>query len=453
MREEKTSVLDMTEGDYKKKLLVFAFPLFLSQVFQQLYNTADSFIVGNFLGKEALAAVSSSGTLIFLLTSFFIGLSAGAGIVVSRHFGAKHFRRLSLSIHTDLMLGLTSGIFLTLAGVIFSPHILEAMGTAPSVLPESVKYFRHYFAGGVFIVLYNTCSGIMNALGDSRRSLRYLMISSVLNIFLDYLFIGIFGLGVEWAGIATAISLFVSVGLSLAYLMKKGTVYQVSLKKLRFDKNILKQILHFGLPTGVQNSVIGFANVIVQSNINTFGADAMAGYGVFSKLEGMAFLPINSFAMAISTFVSQNMGAKKVRRAWDGARFSILFSMILAEGIGVLFFFGSPYLMRLFTQDSVVIGYGVTQARIFSFFFFLLTYSHLVAATCRGAGKSVIPMLVMLFVWCFLRIAYITAVMNIVHDIRFVYWAYPLTWSISSVIYYIYLKKTKLFEIKKDLQL
>lgn len=448
MKVEKTGVLDMTEGDYKKKLLVFAFPLFLSQVFQQLYNTADSLIVGNFLGKEALAAVSSSGNLIFLLTSFFIGLSAGAGIVVSRHFGAKHYRRLSLSIHTDLMLGLSSGIFLTVAGMIFSPHILKAMGTAPSVLPESVKYFRHYFAGGVFIVLYNTCSGIMNALGDSKRSLRYLMISSVLNIFLDYLFIGVFGLGVEWAGIATVISLFVSVVLSLAYLMKKGTVYEVSFKKLKFDKNILKQILHFGLPTGVQNSVIGFANVIVQSNINTFGADAMAGYGVFAKLEGMAFLPINSFAMAISTFVSQNMGAKKIKRAWEGARFSIIFSMALAEGIGLIFFFFIPYFMKIFSTDPIVIGYGVTQARIVAFFFFLLTYSHLVAATCRGAGRSVVPMLVMLFVWCFLRIAYITAVMNIVHDIRPVYWAYPLTWSISSIIYSIYLKKSKLFEEK-----
>lgn len=439
----------MTEGNYRKNIMVFAFPLLLSQVFQQLYNTADSLMVGNFLGKEALAAVSSSGNLIFLLTSFFIGLSAGAGIVISRHFGAKHYRRLSLAIHTDLMLGITAGLFLTLSGVIFSPHILRAMGTAPSVLPLSVKYFRFYFLGGIFIVLYNTCSGIMNALGDSKRSLRYLMISSVLNILLDYLFIGVMGLGVEWAAIATTISLFVSVFLSFKYLMKEGTIFQVRLSKIRFDSAILKQILHLGLPAGVQNSVIGFANVIVQSNINSFGADAMAGYGVFAKLEGMAFLPINSFAMAVSTFVSQNMGAKKIRRAKEGSNFGILFSMLLSELIGVIFFFLIPRLMTLFTKDPNVIHFGTMQAQTVAFFFFLLTYSHLVAAACRGAGRSVVPMLVMLFVWCFLRIAYITWIMDLIHDIRFVYWAYPLTWSISSVIYFIYLKKSDMFKETK----
>lgn len=449
MKDEKKGVLDMTEGSYKKKLMIFAFPLFLSQVFQQLYNTADSLIVGNFLGKEALAAVSSSGTLIFLLTSFFVGLSAGAGIVVSRHFGAKHCRRLSLAIHTDLMLGICMGLFLTFVGVVFSSHILKTMETAPSVLPESVKYFRFYFAGGIFIVLFNTCSGIMNALGDSRRSLRYLMISSVLNISLDLLFIGVFKLGVEWAAIATLISLFVSVALSVSYLMRRGTVFQVRLSKLRFEKNILMQILHFGVPTGVQNSVIGFANVIVQSNINSFGADAMAGYGVFSKLEGMAFLPINSFAMAISTFVSQNMGAKKAERARAGARFGITFSVIVAECIGGLFFLFVPHLMKLFSDDAEVLRYGIMQARTVSLFFFLLTYSHLVAATCRGAGKSVTPMLIMLFIWCFLRIAYIITVMDIFHDIRFVYWAYPITWVISSVIYFIILRKSDIFA-KKD---
>lgn len=446
MEEKKSGVLDMTEGSYKKKIIVFALPLLLSQVFQQLYNTADSLIVGNFLGKEALAAVSSSGNLIFLLTSFFIGLSAGAGIVISRHFGAKHYTRLSLSIHTDLMLGLCAGVFLTLVGVIFSPHILKAMGTAPSVLPESIKYFRAYFAGGIFIVLYNICSGIMNALGDSKRSLRYLMIASVLNIFLDIIFIGILGLGVKWAAIATVISHFVSVALCFRYLMKKGTIFEVKISKLRFDKNILMQILHFGLPTGVQNSVIGFANVIVQSNINSFGAAAMAGYGVFSKLEGMAFLPINSFAMAISTFVSQNMGAKKIKRAKEGARFAILFSVVLAELIGVVFFFSIPKLMLLFKADAEVLSYGITQARIVAFFFFLLTYSHLVAATLRGAGKSMVPMLVMLLVWCFLRILYIVTVMGFTDDIRFIYWAYPLTWSISSVIYFIYLRKSNVFK-------
>lgn len=447
-KKEIKGALDMTEGSYRQKLLIFAFPLFLSQIFQQLYNTADSLIVGNFLGKEALAAVSSSGNLIFMLTSFFIGLSAGAGIVISRHYGAKHIRRLSFAIHTDLMLGLCAGLFLTFAGIVFSPQILKAMGTAPSVLPESVKYFRFYFLGGVFLVLYNTCAGIMNALGDSRRSLRYLMISSVLNIALDFIFIGGMNLGVEWAAIATLFSHFVSVFLSIRYLIRKDAVSPVSFGRLRFHKATLVQILNFGIPTGIQNSVIGFANVIVQSNINTFGADAMAGYGVFAKLEGMAFLPINSFAMAISTFISQNMGAKKVERARKGAKFGIWLSAVLSEGIGILFFFFIPYMMRLFSSDVEVIRYGVMQGRMIALFFVLLAYSHLVAAACRGAGKAVVPMVIMILVWCLLRIGYITIAMSFVHDIRLIYTAYPVTWAISSVIYAFYLRKSELFQEK-----
>lgn len=447
--EKQKGLLDMTEGDYRKKLILFAFPLLLSQAFQQLYNTADSFIVGNFLGKEALAAVSSSGNLIFMLTSFFIGLSAGAGIVISRHFGAKNYDRLSLSIHTTLMLGVCSGLFLTFVGVVFSPEILKAMGTAPSVLPESVKYFRFYFAGGIFIVLYNICTGIMNALGDSRRSLHYLIISSILNIILDVIFIGGLRLGVEWAAIATMMAHFVSVFLCFRHLMKKGTIYQVSVSKLRIHGTSFRQILHFGVPTGIQNSVIGFANVIVQSNINSFGAEAMAGYGVFAKLEGMAFLPITSFAMAISTYVSQNMGAEKKERAKSGARFGIVFSTILAELIGIGFFLLTPMMVRLFSNDEEVIRYGVMQAKTVGLFFFLLAFSHLVAAALRGAGRAVVPMMVMLSIWCVLRISYIVTVMKITHDIRFVYWAYPLTWSISSIIYLLYMRKIDVYGLKK----
>ena len=441
----KSGTMNMTEGNYKKQILIFALPLMLSHLFQQLYNAADSIIVGNFLGKEALAAVSSSGNLIWMMSSFLIGLSSGAGVVISRYFGAKDNKNLGFAIHTTVFSGLIMGIILTVVGVVFSPHIVVAMGTDTSVIPESVKYFRVFFAGGIFISLSNTCNGILNALGDSKRPLYYLIISSALNILMDIIFVGVFHLGVDWAAFATVIANAFSVFLCLKHLMKKGTVYQIFLSKIRFHRNILRQILSYGVPTGVQNSVIGLANVIVQSNINSFGADTMAGYGVFSKVEGFAFLPITCFAMALATYVGQNLGAKKVERAKKGARFGIILSLVLSESIGVLFLFFADEMVGLFTKDADVIRYGVMQAHIVCLFFFGLAFSHLVAGVCRGAGKAIVPMFVMLFIWCFVRITYITIVMRIKHDIVLVYWAYPLTWCISSMIYLLYYIKSDLW--------
>ncbi len=447
----KSGIMNMTEGNYKKQILMFALPLMLSNLFQQLYNAADSIIVGNFLGKEALAAVSSSGNLTWMLTSFLIGLASGAGIVISRYFGAKDNENLSLAIHTTVFLGVIMGIVLTFAGVVFSPAIVVAMGTDASVIPESVKYFRVYFAGGIFIALYNTCNGILNALGDSKRPLYYLIISSVLNIFIDIIFVGVFHLGVDSAALATVISNAFSVFLCFRHLMKKGTIYQVFLSKIRFNKIILRQISVYGVPTGIQNSVIGLANVIAQSHINSFGADTMAGYGVYSKVEGFAFLPITCFAMALATYVGQNIGAGNLERAREGSRFGIILSLVLSESIGVLFLFFSDEMIGLFTQDAEVIKYGVLQSRIVCLFFFGLAFSHLVAGVCRGAGKAIVPMFVMLFIWCFVRIVYIIIVTHIKHDVVFVYWAYPLTWCISSIIYLLYYLKSDLWGKKQKL--
>ena len=299
----------MTKGSPWKLITQFAVPVFLSQVFQQLYNTADALIVGRFLGDEALAAVSASGPLIFLLISFFTGLSMGAGVTISRYFGAGDYGHVSKAIHTDVMLGLLSGTVLTVVGVLLTPTFLRWMGTAPEVLPDAIAYFQYYFFGVLAVVMYNMCTSIMNALGDSKRPLYYLIISSLTNIVLDLLFIGGFGWGVWAAAVATTISQAVSMILCMIHLMKKGTIYQVELKQLHIDREMLGQIVRYGLPSGVQNSVIGFANVIVQSNINSFGKVAMAAYGAYSKLEGFAFLPVTSFTMALTTFVGQNLGA------------------------------------------------------------------------------------------------------------------------------------------------
>ena len=432
------STMDMTRGKPWRLITAFAIPVLLSQVFQQLYNTADALIVGRFLGDEALAAVSSSGTLIFLIISFFTGMSMGASVTISRYFGAGDYARVSRAIHTNVLLAILCGIVLTVFGVALTPTFLRWMGTDPDVLPGAISYFRYYFFGILAVVMYNTCKGIMNALGDSRRPLYYLILSSLVNIVLDLLFIAVFHWGVWSAAAATTISQAVSMVLCLIHLTKKGTIYQVRLRDLRLDREMLGQIFRYGLPSGVQNSVIGFANVIVQSNINSFGKLAMAAYGAYSKLEGFAFLPVTSFTMALTTYVSQNLGAGEYDRAKKGSRFGIITSLLLAELIGVLMYLFAPQLTAIFTETPEVIALGVEQARTISLFYCLLAFSHAVASVCRGAGKAFVPMTIMLVFWCVVRITYITTVMHFVHDIQYIYWAYPITWSLSSVVYLIY---------------
>lgn len=428
----------MTKGSPWRLIVQFTVPVFLSQVFQQLYNTADALIVGRFLGDEALAAVSASGTLIFLLVSFFSGLAMGAGVTISRYFGAGDHEHVSRAIHTDLLMGLISGAVLTVIGVWLTPTFLRWMGTAPEVLPDAIIYFRYYFIGALALVMYNICTSIMNALGDSRRPLHYLIISSLTNIVLDLLFIGVFHWGVWAAAVATTISQAVSMVFCLIHLTKKGTIYQIQFKKLHIDREMLSQIVRYGFPSGVQNSVIGLANVIVQANINAFGKVAMAAYGAYSKLEGFAFLPVTSFMMALTTFVGQNLGAGLHERAKKGSRFGILTSVVIAEVIGVAMYLFAPQLVALFSPTPEVVALGVRQMRTISLFFCLLAFSHAVAAVCRGAGKAFVPMVIMLLFWCVVRIAYITIVMGIVHEIQYIYMAYPLTWSLSSIVYFFY---------------
>ena len=278
----------------------------------------------------------------------------------------------------------------------------------------------------------------MNALGDSRRPLYYLIFSSVLNVLLDLLFIAVMGWGVWSAAVATVISQAASVVLCMAHLLRKGELFTVDMKKIRFHKAMLIEIIRYGLPSGVQNSVIAFANVIVQSQINYFGKLAMAGYGTHAKIEGFAFLPITSFSMACTTFISQNLGAKQYDRAKKGARFSIFAAMLSAELIGVLHFIFAPQLVGLFDSTEGVLQFGVQQARTVTLFYCLLAFSHIVAAICRGAGKAFVPMFVMLSIWCVVRIIYIAIVTGVTGDIGFIYWAYPITWTISSIIYLIY---------------
>ena len=441
---------DLTTGSIKKVLLSFAAPLFLSQLFQQLYNSADAVIVGNFLGKEALAAVSSSGPLIHLFIGFFNGAATGAGVVISRYFGAQDRDRVRKAIHTNVLFSLICGLFLSLVGVLLTPYILRWMGTDPEVLPLSESYFRWYFAGAAAIVMYNVLKGVMTALGDSRRPLYYLIFSSVLNVLLDLLFVGALHGGVAAAALATTLSQGISALLCLVHLLQKDQIYTLKAKELKIDSAILREILRIGLPTGVQMSVISIANVLVQRNINSFGADAMAACGSYAKVEGFVFMPITCFSLALTTFISQNLGASRLDRVKAGSRFGLLASVLAAESIGVAVFLLGPRLIGLFNSDPAVLAIGQKQCTIESLFFCMLAFSHTVAGICRGAGRAAVPMLVMLGVWCVLRIAYITIAMSLCHDIRLLFWAYPITWTISAAIFFLYYKRSNWLTVPKE---
>lgn len=428
----------MTEGSIAGHLLRFAAPLFVGNLFQQLYNTADALIVGNLLGSEALAAVSGTGSLVFMLISFFVGLSAGSGVAISRYFGSKEPEKMSRAIHTNIALCLVSGLMLTVAGVALTPALLRWMNTPENVMPMAASYIRIFFAGSMGLVLYNCFMGIMQAVGDSRNPLRYLIISSVLNVVLDVLFIAGFGMGVEGAAYATILAQFVSAILCARQLMRTGEEYRVEIRKIGFDLTMLKLIVSYGLPSGVQNSVISIANVLVQSNINAFGDMAMAGCGAYAKIEGFAFLPVNSFVIAITTFVSQNLGARELDRARKGARFGVLCTVIASELIGLLVYLAAPLLIGAFTSEPAAIAYGVQKSRVCALFFFLLATSHGLSAVLRGAGKAVVPMVVMLAFWCIVRVTILELGVPYFGTIDIVYWVYPITWCLSSIALVIY---------------
>ncbi len=431
----------MTEGSIGKRITLFAMPIFLGNLFQQLYNTADSLIVGNFLGSNALAAVSSSGSLIFMLIGFLSGMSIGAGVVIARYFGAGDRENMDLAIHTTVAFGLAASVVMTLIGVLLSPQILRLMATPEVVMGDSVTYLRIYFAGSVGFVMYNIFVGILQAVGDSRHPLYYLIVSSLVNIVLDITFIAGFGMGVEGAAIATVISQLVSALLCLIQLTCRQKNCRLYLRRIAFTPRLLKQIIRMGLPSGLQNSIIAFANVVVQSNINSFGELAMAGVGAYSKIEGFGFLPITSFTMALTTFIGQNLGAAQYERTKKGARFGIWATVVLAEFIGVAVFVFAPWLIAAFDSNPEVISIGVAKARTSTLFFFLLAFSHAISAVLRGAGRAIVPMTVMLVFWCVVRVGFLTITVPLTHSILMLYWVYPLTWALSSLTFLIYYKK------------
>ncbi len=431
----------MTEGVIWKEILLFSIPLLLGNLFQQLYNAVDSVVVGNYIGAQALAAVGSSAPVINLLVSFFMGLAVGAGVIISRYFGARKKEELHIAVHTSLALTFAAGLVMTLIGVLISPYVLQWVGTPSDVMESSVLYLRIYFLGILSVMVYNMGSGILRAVGDSRNPLYFLIVSSVTNIILDMLFVIVFHMGIAGVGWATLIAQTISAVLTMLLLMRTKEEYQVKLKHIRFHKHMLYEIVRLGLPSGLQNAIVSFSNVIVQSNINAFGSLAMAGCGSYTKIDGFAILPVMSYSMALTTFTGQNMGAKKYDRVKQGAKTGILMSVITIVCISALLLILGPNVLAIFSSDPTVINYGLYMMHVLAPGYIFLAISHAFNGIIRGAGITTVPMIVMVTCWCGLRMAWILTSVPLFHDIGVVFMGWPLTWIASALWLYLYYRK------------
>lgn len=437
------AAIDLTTGSIQKGMVSFAIPLFFGQLLQQLYNIADAWVVGNFADNNAFAAVSSTGSITFLIIGFFGGIGTGGSVVISRYVGAKDNDMISKAIHTNFLLGIMASVISTVFGVLMTGNILRWMDTPAEVFPESSTYLGIYFAGVSTVIIYNVGMSILRALGDSFHPLIYLAVSSGTNVVLDLILVAVLDLGVMGAAVATVASQGLSAVLCVIKLSRLSKEHErLRLKKIRFYGPVMGEVIKQGLPMGIQNSVISIGNMVVQKNINSFGAYAMSGHGAYAKIEGFVFLPIMSMSMTLPTFISQNLGAKKYDRAKKGARIGIFAGMIMAEVIGVIFFLFASGALKFFVDEPEAIMYGTTQAETTSLFFFLLAFSHCAAGVLRGCGKSFIPMATMLTFWCGIRIVYVTQMLKVFPVFRTISWAYPLTWSCSTIVFLVVLLKT-----------
>lgn len=431
----------MTQGSIAKQLILFAIPLLIGNMFQQLYNTVDSIVVGNFIGDQALAAVNSSGPIIDMLVSFFAGLSLGAGVLISNYFGAQEKENVFCSVHSAMALGIVASIFATVVGVVFTPTILNWVKVDPDIVKHSITYLRIYFLGVSGLIIYNMVSGILRAVGDSKHPLYFLIVSSFINIVLDLLFVVVFKMGIAGVAIATSIAQVASAILSIYVLVTSKEMYRLEVKKINFYPYFLKKSIKIGMPSALQNAVVSFSNIIMQTNINIFGAYAMAGSGSYTKIDGFAILPVLSLSMALTTFVGQNKGAKDYKRIKRGAKIGILISCAVILGLSVIVILATPYLLKIFSTNVNVISYGTLMMQCLAPGYLFLTVSQAVCGILRGVGKTSIPMIVLIGCWCVFRVIWVTITANVYHNIMFVYLGWPISWVLSTVILLIYYYK------------
>ena len=431
----------MTSGVIWKELLVFAIPLVLGNLFQQLYSVVDSVVVGNVVGSDALAAVGASGSIIQLLIGFVIGASAGAGVVTSQYYGAQDETGVHKAVHTTFAISICAGIFLSVAGVLLTPWILRMMDTPEEVFDPAADYLRVFFAGHFFAVVYNMMAGILNAVGNSRRSLIYLVISTISNIILDIIFVAVLKTGIIGAALATDISEAISCLFILIFLCRSKESYRISFRDIRFYDNLLAKILRIGLPTGVQNIVVSLSNVVVQSGINSFGAAVMAAYAAYNRIDGFILLPIISMGMAATTFAGQNFGAKKLDRVREGMKVSLKMGTVYAVAAGAAMLILAPYIIRIFTDERQVIETGIYMMKYMYPFYWILAIFHVAIGSIRGVGKTMEAMAMSLVALCAVRILWIWGVFKIAHKLHLLLIGYPVSWIIGALMVLVYIKK------------
>ena len=450
MKARTTSSNGITEGVIWQQLLAFFFPILFGTFFQQLYNTADAIIVGQFLGKEALAAVGGgTGTAINLLIGFFTGLAAGATVIISQHYGAKNDKKVSASIHTAIALALVGGLIISIVGYVFTKPMLELIGTPDDVLPLAVSYMQIYFLGGIPVVMYNMGAGIFRAMGDSRSPFYFLIASCLTNIVLDLLFVGVFGMNVEGAAIATVISQILSMILIFITLMRRKDSTRLRIRKIAFDRTLLRQMLMIGFPAGIQSIMYTISNLIIQAAINQYGTDTAAAWAGWSKLDQIFWMFINAFSIAITTFVGQNFGAGKIDRARKGVLTVTIMAAASTLAIEAGYFLVGRYGLMLFITDSAVLEIGVSIMKYIVPWYITYIAIELLSGAIRGVGKSLIPTLISVFGICVLRVVWIYVSPAINPTLFGVLFSYPFSWVVTSLLFIIYYFRGNIYDLPK----
>ncbi len=445
--------IDMCNGPFLGKILIFYIPLMLSGVLQLLFNAADIVVVGKFAGSGALAAVGSTSSLINLLVNLFIGLSIGANVLVARFYGAGQKSELSEMVHTALLTALVGGCGLVFVGIAVAGPALTWMGTPDDVIAQSVLYMRIYFIGMPFTMLYNFGAAVLRAVGDTRRPLYYLLGAGVVNVILNLIFVIVFSLGVAGVAMATVVSQAISAVLVLRCLLLSDADYKLELSKLRIAPDKLKKMLQIGLPAGLQSSLFSISNVLIQSSVNSFGSIAMAGNTAAANIEGFVYTAMNSFSQTVISFTGQNYGARNYKQI--GKILLICQGLVIAVGLifGNLAYLGSGWLLQLYSSDADVIRYGVLRLSIICTTYCLCGMMDVMVGSLRGMGYSVMPMLVSLTGACLFRVVWIYTIFRSYHTLVCLYWSYPISWALTfavhvlcfGLVYYRLLKKTSFY--------
>ena len=429
----------ITEGVIWKQLLIFFFPILFGTFFQQLYNTVDAVIVGRFVGKEALAAVGgSTGTLINLLVGFFVGLSSGATVIISQFYGGGREKRVSEAVHTAIAFSLACGVGLMVIGIAASPIALRAMGTPDDIMQYSLSYIRIYFLGIIPNLVYNMGAGILRAIGDSKRPLYYLMASCFTNIVLDLVLVVWLRLDVRGAAIATIVSQLVSAVLVVLQLLRTKDSYRLVIRKIRLNLFMVMRIVRIGLPAGLQSVMYSASNIIIQSSVNSLGTDTVAAWTAYSKIDSVYWMIISALGISITTFVGQNYGAGKLDRVKRGIYVCLGLSFLITAILSVTLYLGGGYIYLMFTADAAVIAKGMEILHFLVPAFATYVCIEVLSGALRGTGDCWIPMIMTAVGVCALRVLWILVAVPLKPDILTVVFSYPLTWSITSILFLVY---------------